>query len=352
VLAPLAAGARLVLADEAAADDLFDLRDLIHETTPTVVECDAATWHGLIEQGLETPHPRVWLRGPALDPELAAALTADGGEAWLSTPLAAAAGMGLLRPLSADACEASLGRPAPGLRVRIVDAAGLDAPVGVPGALLCATDGSDRFTASGQTAAWCADGTLRWCGREDGLVPAHGGWAHPQTLERLLASLPEVSEAHVETRRGGVGDPRLVAWISWADTVPLTSTELRERLRQAAPGSALPGVFVSVHELPRAEHGAVQSRALRDPFASSAAAFEAPAPGMESLLAGIWQDVLGTERVSAHDNFSELGGTSLLALRVIHEVQRRTGWQLGPRLLFFQTLRQIAERAPRGAVAA
>ena len=67
-----------------------------------------------------------------------------------------------------------------------------------------------------------------------------------------------------------------------------------------------------------------------------------PEPGTEQLLADVWKAVLGIEDVRAEDNFFEIGGHSLLALRVTAAVERRTGQRLDPRSMFFQTLSQLA----------
>ena len=63
---------------------------------------------------------------------------------------------------------------------------------------------------------------------------------------------------------------------------------------------------------------------------------------MERLLATVWSDVLQVEKVGLNDNFFDLGGHSLLSLRVVAAVEARSGWRMDPRTLFFQTLRQIA----------
>ncbi|MBK7661299.1 MAG: hypothetical protein IPJ28_20270 [Betaproteobacteria bacterium] len=88
---------------------------------------------------------------------------------------------------------------------------------------------------------------------------------------------------------------------------------------------------------------------MPDPFQGTRraeASAEPPAPGLEQLLAEAWRDALKIERVGAHDNFFELGGHSLLALQVASVVERKTGWRLDPRALFFQSLRQVAAARP------
>jgi acyl carrier protein len=72
---------------------------------------------------------------------------------------------------------------------------------------------------------------------------------------------------------------------------------------------------------------------------------EPPAPGMEHQLAEIWREALKIDRINTGDNFFELGGHSLLAIRVAVAIEKQTGWRMNPRVLFFQTLRQVAASA-------
>jgi hypothetical protein len=121
----------------------------------------------------------------------------------------------------------------------------------------------------------------------------------------------------------------------------------------------IPSLVVALDAIPLTPNGKVDRAALPDPFRSvtaAAAQYVAPESKLEQLLAEVWTDVLKVERVSAHDNFFELGGHSLLSLRVASAVEKRSGWRMDPRTLFFQTLSQIAatgattgEQVPRRA---
>jgi acyl carrier protein len=107
----------------------------------------------------------------------------------------------------------------------------------------------------------------------------------------------------------------------------------------------IPSIVVALDSVPLLPNGKIDRHALPDPFRNALrteASREPPAPGMEQLIAGIWQSVLKIERVDAGDNFFELGGHSLLSLRVAQAVEQQTGFHLDPRALFFSDLRQIA----------
>ena len=143
----------------------------------------------------------------------------------------------------------------------------------------------------------------------------------------------------------GPGDLRLVAFVVSHDGEDITASELRKSLRRQLPEYMIPLIIVTLNSIPLTPNGKVDRKALPDPFANvlrTTAPAEPPAPGMEQLIAEIWKDLLKVETIGAEDNFFELGGHSLLSLRVASLVEKRTGWRMDPRALFFQNLRQIA----------
>jgi acyl carrier protein len=116
----------------------------------------------------------------------------------------------------------------------------------------------------------------------------------------------------------------------------------------------MPVVFVALDALPLTPNGKLDARALPDPFRNTAVigdSFEPPAPGLEQLIADIWCELLRVDRVGAGDNFFDLGGNSLLALRVVTGLETRAGCRVPPRLLFFHTLRQVAAAAHQARTA-
>ena len=109
--------------------------------------------------------------------------------------------------------------------------------------------------------------------------------------------------------------------------------------------------MVSLDRIPLTPNGKVDRAALPDPLRleQRAGPFAAPETPTERVIADVWREILGVERVATSDNFFELGGHSLLSIRAIHAIEQRTGWRPDPRLLFFRSLGQIA--ASRAAAA-
>jgi hypothetical protein len=107
----------------------------------------------------------------------------------------------------------------------------------------------------------------------------------------------------------------------------------------------VPSSFVVLDALPLTSNGKVDRRALEGlggRGADSGEEFLPPRTAMEVLVARVFQEALSLNRVGLHDNFFDLGGHSLLSLRVIAQIEKRTGSRLGPRDLIFQTVEQLA----------
>jgi acyl carrier protein len=166
-------------------------------------------------------------------------------------------------------------------------------------------------------------------------------------VERRLSALPGIKDFHVDLRRTGTGEARMMAWVQQEMGAERTTTDLRVAVGDATAGFHGLLLIIDVGRLPRRNDNSIAAGRLEDPFADlHAAGFEFPRAGAEVALAEIWSEILAVERIGAHDSFAELGGNSLQALRVIQRMEARLGWRVEPRLLFFQSLRQVAARAP------
>jgi acyl carrier protein len=111
------------------------------------------------------------------------------------------------------------------------------------------------------------------------------------------------------------------------------------------PAYMVPSAFVLLDVLPLTSNGKIDHRALlaRDQARPTPEkAFVAPRTPLESLIAEIWQDVLGVDRVGVHDNFFDLGGHSLLSMQVIAGLEKKIGLRLNPREMILPTLAQLA----------
>jgi acyl carrier protein len=150
-----------------------------------------------------------------------------------------------------------------------------------------------------------------------------------------------VADAVVTAHFDRPGERRLLAHIVWEPDHHGTVSELRKALRRALPSDLVPQNFVELDALPRDRDGDVDRDALEDPYGLSDD-YVAPRTETEKGVAKIWQEILGVDRVGLHDNFFDIGGHSLLAMRVIVRMEKKLGARLNNAIMVLQTLEQVA----------
>jgi acyl carrier protein len=190
---------------------------------------------------------------------------------------------------------------------------------------------------TGDLVRWTPHGLVEFVGRADGQVKIRGFRIETGEIEAALRSSDDVGDAVVVARRAASGQQYLVGYVVPAGTgAPPTADELAARLAVRLPAYMVPAAFVSLDRFPLNRNGKVQREALPDPeFRREAeTAFLSPRNPTEEALAGIWSQVLGAERVGAHDDFFALGGDSISSLRVLSRIRRAFGVEISPREFF------------------
>ncbi|MEU2908045.1 amino acid adenylation domain-containing protein [Streptomyces globisporus] len=190
------------------------------------------------------------------------------------------------------------------------------------------------------------DGAVVFLGRADQQVKIRGHRVELREIEAVLLRGERVSDAAVVVRSDGA-DSSLAAYVVARRGAHLPTAELTEQLRAELPDHMVPAAVVVLPVLPLTPNGKVDRRALPapDPDASRAASHVAPRTETETLLAGVWADILGCEKVGVHDDFFHtLGGNSLGATRVVARVRAATQVALQVATLFeSSTVAQLAE---------
>jgi acyl carrier protein len=196
------------------------------------------------------------------------------------------------------------------------------------------------------------DGTIEFLGRADDQVKVRGYRVELGEVEGALRAHPGVEQAVVVLRADEGSEPRLVAYavakqagyaVSHGDRP--TPEKLRDWLAASLPEYMVPSAVLLLDALPLTANGKVDRAALPSPETGAVAEDRhvAPRTETETQLAAIWADVLKKERVGATDDFLELGGHSLMAIRVLGKISKTFGVRLALRTLFdAPTVEQLA----------
>ena len=279
-------------------------------------------------------------------------------------------------PASLEAAERAgaqtvpLGRPLANTYAYVVDAHGEEQPVAIPGELWLGGAGvtagylgradltSERFVQfrgesvyrTGDRVRRSSEGTIEFLGRTDDQVKVRGYRVELGEITQVLESHPAVGQSVVVLRTDG-DDAELVGYVvlqsgyAAAHTERPTSDILREWVGTQVPGYMVPSVMVIMDALPLTPNGKVDKAGLPAPQggAAVAPAYVAPRTPAETQLTTIWTEVLKTERVGVTDNFMDLGGHSLMAIRVLGKISKAFGVRLPLRTLFdAPTVEQLA----------
>jgi amino acid adenylation domain-containing protein len=211
----------------------------------------------------------------------------------------------------------------------------------------CARPGA-RLYHTGDLARYQADGNIEFLGRVDHQVKLRGYRIELGEVETVLGEHQQVSEVIVLALAGAEsGEQRLVAYVVKRPGGEVSSRELREYLKQRLPEYMIPSAYVMLEQLPLTANGKVDRRALPAPESARIdldGAYLPPQNGMEQAIAGVWQDVLQVEKVGRHNNFFDLGGHSLLLMRVRNRLEELFAHAVTITELFkYPTVNSLAE---------
>lgn len=206
----------------------------------------------------------------------------------------------------------------------------------IQGCLSSKVQRGDRLYQTGDLARYLSDGNIEFLGRIDHQVKIRGFRIELGEIEIALRQHPAVRETVAIALDDERGEKRLVAYVVPYPEQALTINELRSFLQKLLPEYMLPSAFVRLDALPLMLNGKLNRHALPAPnwtHSELEASFIAPRTPEEQLLADIWAEVLGVERVGVQDNFFELGGDSILSIQIATRA-KEAGLSLAPRQIF------------------
>jgi acyl carrier protein len=209
------------------------------------------------------------------------------------------------------------------------------------------TEPGARLYKTGDLARYLPDGSIEFLGRIDNQVKIRGFRIELGEIEATLVHHPEVRETAVLVREDSAGETRLVAYVVAIPHGSPSSTELRSFLKGKLPDYMVPAAYVVLDRFPLTLNGKLDRRALPPPESmrpEGEQTFVAPRTPEEEIIAGIWAQVLGLDRVGIHNSFFELGGHSLKATQVIARINKRVPIEVPLRSMFEgQTVAALAK---------
>lgn len=264
-----------------------------------------------------------------------------------------------------------IGRPIDNTRLYVLGRSDEPQPVGLPGELCIAGAGlargylnrpqlqEERFVAdpfqpgermyrTGDLARWCSDGQIEYLGRVDRQVKIRGNRVEPGEIENALTGIPGILDAIVVADESESRGTYLIAF--YVSTDEFDRSMLRARLAQRVPDYLLPAQFCRVETIPLTSSGKADRTALLTTSRQQPSVEHVePRTDIEATLAEVWQQVLDIQVVSIHDNFFDLGGDSILSLRVRALAEAR-GLLLDARdIAHHPTVSELARQVVAGA---
>ncbi|KUP39086.1 non-ribosomal peptide synthetase [Bacillus halotolerans] len=247
-----------------------------------------------------------------------------------------------------------IGAPADNMNIYVLDKSMKPVPIGVPGEIYISGDGiareylnrpeltAERFLRNpfvqeakmyrtGDLARRLADGNIEYLGRIDHQVKIRGYRIEIGEVETALFQIPPIQEALVIAQETN-GETTLCAYFTALHS--LTAGEIREHLSRQLPAYMIPAYFIQLTAMPLTSNGKIDRQALPAPTGNlTGNTYTAPRTELEKILAGVWESVLGAERVGINDHFFELGGDSIKSIQVTSSLYQ-SGYKLDIKHLF------------------
>ncbi len=352
LIAPIL-GAKVVIVKNETTRDPQALLDCLANTAVTIWEPVPSVIQALLP--LKQPLPALRWVMPTGE-----ALSANVVEQWFAqypqVPLMNAYGPAecsddvSFQPIHAPVARVFIGSPVANARLHVVDKHLSLLPVGVIGELAISgpvvgrgylhrpeltaevfkanpfalNEQDARLYLTGDLVKRHDDGNLEYIGRKDFQVKVRGFRIEPGEIENRLARHPQIRDAVVMARTNAQGDKYLAAYVSPKQTGKFPTREtLMAYLEPQLPDYMVPGIYVNLEAMPLNHNGKVDRKALPEPEIETVAraSFSAPQGEVEHVVARIWQNLLGIERVGRDDNFFDLGGNSILIIRMLSELK-------------------------------
>lgn len=369
VMASLMAGAHVRLVSREVSSDARALAEVMVDFDATVMQATPTTWHMLVESGWKGKKDlKLLTGGEPLSVELAHELAVRCKELWNMYGPTETTVWSSVCQIDALMTEVTVGKPIHNTQFYVLDATMRLVPFGVRGELYIGGDGvtdgyvarpeltEERFVGdpfnpgqrlyrTGDIASLGSDGEVRLYGRSDFQVKLRGFRIELGEVESVLTAHPAVTSAVVVVREDTPSDERLVAYATYHMGEKPSVDEMHKYFKDRLPFYMIPATVVWIDTFPVLASGKINRKALPEPPKVVQRTIKGhsvlPQGELEIKLAKIWVDLLGVENIQAYDMFFDMGGNSLLSLKVVERFEREAGYRISPVELVNQTLRQI-----------
>ena len=360
IFLPLVTGGRLVLASRDIAADPVRLAELIRSSGCTVMQATPVTWRALIEADWSGREDlKILCGGEALPRELADKLLARSGSLWNVYGPTETTIWSTIQRVGPGEGSVPIGKPIANTKTFILDGKGSPVPVGVSGELFIGGAGvahgyrnrkkltTERFVTrsvapgqrlyrTGDLARYRPNGVIECLGRTDNQVKVRGFRIELEEIESVLLKHENVAAAAVKAWPEATGENSLTGYVVARHEPAPSVSELRHFLQQTLPDYMVPSRYVVLPALPMTPNRKIDRNALPESKGFTPhLAFVEPRGDVERKLAAIWKDILGVPTVSAHDNFFDLGGYSLLVAKLLRRIEVEFGRVLSMAAVFY-----------------
>jgi amino acid adenylation domain-containing protein len=368
---PLISGAKVLLADSETARDAYRLLALLNEKKATIMQATPSTWRMLLDSGWTRPFDfKILCGGEALPKDIAEKLLPLCNSLWNMYGPTETTIWSTVKEITADEPVITIGRPIDNTQVYILDEYLNNVPIGATGEIYIGGDGlakgyfdreeltAERFVSdpfakesgarmyrTGDLGRFVENGEIQCLGRIDQQVKIRGHRIELGEIEHSLSKLEGIREAVVIAREDNPGNQKLAAYVipEGKDlAINFDSKEQkikwRDAIREVLPPYMVPNDWVILSEFPLTPNNKIDKKALPQPTVElnghARKSVRLPYTKNEKLIASIWEEELGVKDVTLDDDFFDLGGHSLIAVKMMNHLEKETGKRIPLTALF------------------
>ncbi|MDQ0964913.1 amino acid adenylation domain-containing protein [Flavobacterium sp. W4I14] len=377
LLLPLIAGAETVIANDAACKDGRLINNIISTQKISIIQGTPSTLKMILNSGLEANKLKVFAGGEQLELNLSKSIMATGASLWNMYGPTETTIYSIGKQISVSDELITIGKPLHNTVIYINDAAGRPVQMGTVGEIciggegvglgyvnnnslmsekfIFANDGSNIILyKTGDLGIMLNNGEVQCLGRIDHQIKVRGHRVESGEIESILNAQAEISDSLIIRRNDTGADDCLVAYITICETqlankeiiLPIETGDNREtqlllnrnyskllknKLKALLPDYMVPDFFVAMRVFPLTASGKVDRDLLPKPEIEHYAVNKEIIKVLsetEQLLLNLWKEALGIETLGIEDDFFEMGGNSLMAVRLMVALEKKTGIRL------------------------